>query len=71
MVKKICNMCGKEFDMFDDQNSFELFCGIIRYGSKYDGGSLSLDLCCGCTDKIIDMCKISPVTNYDEGYLVL
>lgn len=61
MIKKICNMCGKEFDMWDEQESFGIYNYNVGYGSKYDGDIIRLDLCCECADKIIDACKISPV----------
>lgn len=61
--KKTCNMCGKEFDMWDEQEDFSIY-REIGYGSKYDMESLELDLCCECMDKIIDSCKISPVKTF-------
>ena len=32
---KICSMCGKKFDMWDEQEDF-CFVRHIGYGSKYD-----------------------------------
>lgn len=63
MVKRTCNMCGKEFDVFDTQERFRIYNPNIGYGSKYDGEALCLDLCCDCMDKIIDSCKINPVVD--------
>ena len=63
MKSIICNMCGKEFDTWDMQEGFYIHSSYIGYGSKYDGGSLDIDLCCNCMDKIIDACKIFPVTD--------
>ena len=63
MKKLICNMCGKEFDHWDLQEGFGFHSQYIGYGSKYDECSLELDLCCGCMDKIIESCEISPVTD--------
>ena len=56
----VCNKCGKVFDIFDQQHSFSIDEGL-KYGSKYDGSMLCLDLCCDCMDELIDSCKISPL----------
>ena len=69
MIKRICNMCGKDFGVPDIQNGFGIFTDKIGYGSKYDGDQLSLDLCCECTDKIIDMCKVNPITEYEDYFV--
>lgn len=53
MTKTICNMCGKEFDMWDAQESFGFYYHI-GYGSKYDGEIIRCDLCCDCFDKMLD-----------------
>lgn len=67
--QKFCNLCGKEFDIFDNQESFGIHTGKIGYGSKHDGDSIELDLCCDCFDKLIDdlipKCKINPLTEND------
>ena len=59
--KIICNKCGKEFDIYDEQENFSIHSYQIGYGSKYDGSGLQLDLCCECMDELIDSCKISPI----------
>lgn len=64
MKKKICNMCGKEMDLFDAQENFSLR-REIGYGSRYDGEILELNLCCDCMDRIIEQCKIRPVFDYN------
>lgn len=65
MAKEIfCNLCGKKFDFFDEQEDFSI-ARTIGYGSRYDMCSLRLDLCCECMDKLIEQCAISPVT--DQG----
>lgn len=61
MTKTFCNMCGKEFDQWDEQEHFGIHKQYIGYGSRYDENHLELDLCCECMDKIIDACKIIPV----------
>lgn len=60
--KIICNKCGKEFDMWDEQEDFSIH-RQAGYGSKYDGQNIELDLCCECMDKLIEECKISPLSN--------
>lgn len=67
--KTICDMCGKEFDMWDKQES-RCFYDQFGYGSKYDGDNINLDLCCNCFDKVIDwivpQCKHNPIIDqYD------
>lgn len=63
-MKKICSICGKEFDMWDMQEDFCLERNI-GYGSKYDSCILRLNFCCSCfdnlLDKILPQCKINPV----------
>lgn len=58
--QKACNMCGREFDMWDAQEDFTIE-RYLGYGTKYDGERLSLHLCCFCMEKIIDACEISPI----------
>lgn len=50
---KKCNMCGKEFDMWDEQENF-CFTHYVGYGSKYDFNKVDLKLCCDCFDKVMD-----------------
>lgn len=64
MKKTICNLCGKNFDFWDEQGNFSIYTRI-GYGSKYDDEQLKLDLCCECMDKLIDLCVISPVSEHD------
>lgn len=56
----ICNKCGKHFDMWDKSEDFSFY-AQLGYGTKYDGSTLKLDLCCSCMEKLIDECKISPI----------
>lgn len=60
MKKIICNKCGKEFDIWDEQENFSIYrqCG---YGTKHDGDKLELDLCCDCMEKLIEECEVSPI----------
>lgn len=59
-IKTICNKCGREFDMWDEQENFSI-CTQCGYGTKYDGCRIELDLCCECMEKLIGECEISPV----------
>ena len=36
-MNRVCNMCGKPFDMWDDQENFG-FDYYVGYGSKHDLG---------------------------------
>ncbi len=63
MEKTYCNICGREFDIFDTQEGFEILSPEIGYGSKHDGCRLKLNICIDCMDDIIDRCKITPVTD--------
>lgn len=58
--KVYCNLCGKEFDEFDQQASFHIS-QRLGYGSVHDGDTLELDICCECMDKLIDGCELSPI----------
>ncbi|MBP5462722.1 MAG: hypothetical protein J6Y20_11470 [Lachnospiraceae bacterium] len=61
MPKKIlCNKCGREFDIWDEQESFSIY-KRLGYGTKFDGDNLKLNICCDCMEKLIDECVITPV----------
>lgn len=53
MRKTVCNMCGKEFDMWDQQEAFG-FNYVCGYGSRHDGEEVLCDLCCDCFDKLLE-----------------
>jgi len=60
-----CTICGKEFDIWDKQNSFG-FHHQVHYGSKFDLDKINVKLCCDCFDNMMDKyilpnCKINPV----------
>ena len=65
MKKTICNMCGKEFDLWDEQEDFSIIKSRIGYGSRYDDHRLELRFCCDCMDRIIDLCRIHPTTDLE------
>lgn len=60
MEKKVCNKCGKEFDLWDEQENFTILTPL-GYGVKYDGDYLDLKLCCTCMEWLIDECTVSPI----------
>ena len=53
MLKRVCNICGKEFDLWDRQEGFG-FDYLVGYGSKYDGEHLQADFCCDCFDSLMN-----------------
>lgn len=63
MTKRVCNMCGKDFDMWDEQENFGLHYNV-GYGSKFDGEVINADLCCDCFDKLMDSYIIPNSTIY-------
>lgn len=67
--KVFCNVCGKEFDLYDRQEDLGIHTGTIGYGSKYDGDTINLDMCCDCFDKLMEelipKCKINPLKERD------
>jgi len=66
MKRTTCNMCGKEFDLWDEQENFSIYtnCG---YGTKYDMDRIELDLCCNCMEAIVEACEVSPVVSSLRG----
>lgn len=70
MKKTVCNMCGRDFNVLDEENAFHIR-QEAGYPSKYDGCSINLDLCCDCFDSLIEYivpkCKISPVEEPDDS----
>lgn len=56
----VCNKCGKPLDMWDTQENFSIH-RHLGYGTSYDGDTLDLHLCCGCIEKLIEKCEVSPI----------
>lgn len=56
----ICNMCGRELDEFDRDQSFTIH-GTAGYGSVHDGDIVDLNLCCGCFDRLVEQCAVNPI----------
>ncbi len=59
--KRVCNYCGKELDFFDQQEEFSIH-KKVGYGSEYDGLTVNLQLCCECFDKLVQACRVSPIS---------
>lgn len=62
-----CNVCGKELDLFDIQEDFSICKARIGYGSAYDGDAVALRMCCGCFDRLVSGCALSPVVEESEA----
>lgn len=56
----VCNKCGKQFNLWDEKEDFSIR-KRLGYGTKYDGDTLELDLCCDCMESLIDSCTINPI----------
>ena len=72
--RRICDMCGEEFNDWDKQENFG-FHYNVGYGSKYDGNRIHLDFCCTCFDKLMDyilpQCKTEPAKLLMYGELLV
>ena len=66
---KVCNMCGKILDRWDEQEDFSIE-KKLGYGTSYDGEELSLHLCCDCMEEIINNCHVNPIVNEDNQILM-
>jgi len=53
-------LCGKSLDFWDENEDFS-WVKHLGYGTKYDGGTLDLHLCCECVEKLIEKCAVNPV----------
>lgn len=65
---KKCTLCGKEFDMWDEQENFG-FHYYIGYGSKFDTQKIDVNMCTDCFDKMLEeyilpKCKENPLEEY-------
>lgn len=63
--KTICNMCGQEFDEFDEIERFG-FHHRVGLGSCFYSKIVECELCCSCFDRmmkeyILPNCKINPI----------
>lgn len=64
MIRK-CDLCGKVFNNYDEQEGFGLRYEV-GYGSRYDGSSINVDICCDCFDKMMDE-YIVPKLKFDKA----
>lgn len=55
-----CNLCGKEFNIWDYEENFQIHT-LLGYGTAYDGDELHLRLCRDCMNEIIEDCYFSPI----------
>lgn len=66
-ITKRCNMCGKTFNFWDNQENFCLD-QRVGFGSSHDMHRIKLNLCCNCFDKVLDwilpQCKHNPLSEY-------
>lgn len=70
MIKRVCNMCGNDFDVWDEQENFSIH-KYIGYGSRFDNERIDLDVCCDCFDRammeyIIPKCKLMPFDHWTK-----
>lgn len=73
MTIKKCNICGREFDIWDAQEGFHIGNSsddVIGYGSRHDGERCECDLCVDCFDRLMEAIEftINPFSEeiYDE-----
>lgn len=59
--QKVCNKCGKILDTWDIQEDFTLE-RALGFGTKHDGETLKLRLCCKCIEDLINGCKVNPLS---------
>lgn len=62
---KYCNRCGRPLDFWDLQEELIIHSDYLGYGTKHDGDSVHLQLCCNCFDELVDSCAINPITERD------
>ena len=67
---RYCNICGSKMDFWDVQEDYTIHT-TAGYGSKYDEEEIELHICCDCMDKIIDQCKITPITSHAADYRLI
>lgn len=62
-----CNRCGHPLDFWDLQEDLSIHKEKLGYGTKHDGDSVHLRLCCACFDKFVDECVVNPVTECESS----
>lgn len=63
---KYCNCCGCALDFWDLQEELIIHKDNLGYGTKHDGDSVHLQLCCDCFDRLVEACAIYPITERDS-----
>ena len=48
-----CDLCGKFFNAYDEEEKFGLHYSNVGYGSRYDECHIDIDMCCDCFDKMM------------------
>ena len=64
---KYCNRCGCALDIFDVQEGLIIHKEKLGYGTKHDGDSVHLQICCRCFDDIVMKCAINPIVVRDTN----
>ena len=62
---KVCNLCGRDFDEFDQFEDYNIH-KKLGYGTIFDGEILDLHLCCLCMERLITKCEVSPLTSPED-----
>lgn len=60
LIRQVCNVCGRDLDEVDVQEDYGIH-KVMGYGTKFDGDTLDLHLCCNCMENLIDSCAVSPI----------
>lgn len=55
-----CNICGATMSVGDLHFGYSAY-EKLGYGTKYDGCTMRLRVCCNCIEEFIDKCAISPI----------
>lgn len=61
-----CDLCGKFFNAYDEQEHFGLHYSNVGYGSRYDRCHIDIDMCCNCFDKMMEE-YIEPKLKFEES----
>lgn len=61
-----CDLCGKVFNAYDEEERFGLHYGNVGYGSRYDRCHIDIDMCCNCFDKMMKE-YIEPKLKFEES----
>lgn len=59
MKKKVCNVCGKKLDEWDENCDLSMDV-VAGYGSIFDGDRIRIQFCTECFDTLVNNCEKSP-----------